>query len=157
VLQKTDQIEQALARHPFFEGLDNRYVKLLAGCGAAVNFQAGQYVYREGDEVNEFYIIRRGRVALEIHVADRGPVTIQTLGEGDVLGISWLVAPYRAVFDVRAVDLTRTTAVYAGCLREKCEKDPSLGYELLKRFASVLGQRLQATRLQLLDVYCHGS
>jgi CRP/FNR family cyclic AMP-dependent transcriptional regulator len=150
------KFEETLRGYSFFNGLETGYLKLLAGCATNREFPSGEYIFRQGEFVNEFHLIRRGRVRLEVHAAQRGPVTIQTLGEGDLLGISWLVFPYRALFDVRATQITRTASIYAACLREKCEEDPRLGYELLKRFTRVLGQRLQATRLQLLDVYGHG-
>jgi CRP/FNR family cyclic AMP-dependent transcriptional regulator len=150
------EFEETLAGHSFFKGLEAGYLELLARCATNREFASGEYIFRQGEIVNEFYLIRQGRVALEVHAAHRGPVTIQTLGKGDLLGISWLVSPYRALFDVRAAEITRTASIYATCLREKCEDDPRLGYELLKRFAEIMVQRLQATRLQLLDVYGHG-
>jgi CRP/FNR family cyclic AMP-dependent transcriptional regulator len=86
-------------------------------------------------------------------VPQRGAVTIETLHGGDVLGWSWLVPPHRTVYDARALGVVRTIALDGACLRGKCEEDPRLGYELLKRFTEVIVERLQATRLRLLDVY----
>jgi CRP/FNR family transcriptional regulator, cyclic AMP receptor protein len=146
-------LEAVLAEHPFFRGLPPDDLQLIAGCGANVRFQPGEYIFREGDPSSQFYLIRHGKVALEISSPARGPVVIQTLGEGDVLGWSWLVPPYSKQSDARAIELTRATAFDGACIRAKCEADPRLGYELLKRFAQVIGQRLHATRLQLLDVY----
>jgi hypothetical protein len=83
----------------------------------------------------------------------RGPIILQTLGEGEVLGWSWLVAPYRWRFDGRAVELTRAIALDGECLRGKCEEDHDLGYELMKRVSLVMEKLVQATRLQLADVY----
>lgn len=148
-----ETLERILAEHPFFAGLDARYIQLIVGCATNVRFDAGQFIFREGEEANEFYIIRHGKVALEIFVPGRGPVIIQTLGEGEILGWSWLIPPYHWRFDARAVELTRAIALDGRCLRAKCEDDHDLGYELLKRFAHIIEQRLQATRLQLLDVY----
>lgn len=148
-----ETLERLFAEHPFFAGLDSRYMQLIVGCGANVRFEAGQFIFREGEEANEFYIIRHGKVALEIFVPERGPVVIETIGEGEILGWSWLIPPYHWHFDARAVELTRAIALDGKCLRRKCEEDHDLGYELLKRFAHIVEQRLQATRLQLLDVY----
>ena len=92
-------------------------------------------------------------MAVEIFVPGSGPIVIQTLEAGEVLGWSWLVPPHRKQFDARALEVTVALKFDAACLRTKCEEDPKLGYELLKRFTQILGQRLQATRLQLLDVY----
>jgi CRP-like cAMP-binding protein len=146
-------LEPILAEHPFLKGLDAQYLKLLVGCASNVRFNAGQFIFREGEEANEFYMIRQGKVALEILGAERGPITVQTVGEGDVLGWSWLIPPYRWRFNARALELTRAIALDGKCLRTKSEEDRNLGYELLKRFSSIIVERLEATRLQLLDVY----
>jgi CRP-like cAMP-binding protein len=146
-------LEPLLAEHPFLRGLEPRYLALLAGCAANVRFDAGRYIFREGEEADRFYIIRHGKVALELSAPERGALTIQTLGAGDVLGWSWLFPPYRWRFDARALELTRAIALDGACLRRKCDEDHSFGYELVKRFAQVIVERLQATRLQLLDVY----
>jgi CRP/FNR family cyclic AMP-dependent transcriptional regulator len=146
-------LEPLLAEHPFLKGLDPRFIELLVGCASNVRFEAGEYIFREGEEANKFYIVRRGHVALEIFAPGRGPLAVQTLGEGDVLGWSWLIPPYRWHSSARAVELTRAFALDAECLRRKCEEDHDLGYELMKRFAPVIVDRLQTTRLQLLDLY----
>ncbi len=126
---------------------------MIVGCAANVRFEAGEYIFREGEDANQFYIIRHGKVALELFTPERGVLTIQTLGAGDVLGWSWLFPPYRWRFDARALELTRAIALDGTCLRNKCDEDHNLGYELVKRFAQIIIERLQATRLQLLDVY----
>jgi CRP/FNR family cyclic AMP-dependent transcriptional regulator len=92
-------------------------------------------------------------VAVEIFAPQKGPITIETVVEGDVLGWSWLVPPYNWRFDARAMEMTRAVALDGVCLRNKCETDHDLGYELMKRFANIIDRRLQATRLQLLDIY----
>ena len=142
-----------LAEHPFFKGLEPKYLKLLVGCASNTRFDAGQVIFRQGEEANQFYLIRHGKVAVETYSPERGGLTVQTLDEGDVLGWSWLIEPYCWRFDARALELTRAIALDGKCLRNKCEDDHDLGYELLKRFSFVMAQRLEATRLQLLDVY----
>jgi CRP-like cAMP-binding protein len=146
-------LEPFLAEHPFFKDLDRRYLELIVGCASNVRFDAGDFIFREGEEADRFYIIRHGKVALEVFAPGRGSITVQTIGEGDVLGWSWLFPPYRWHFDARALELTRAIALDGKCLREKCEEDHDLGYELVKRVAQIIMERLQATRLQLLDVY----
>jgi CRP-like cAMP-binding protein len=149
----TESLERILAEQPFFKGLEEPHVQLFVGCASNVRFNAEEVIFREGEEANRFYLIRHGKVAVETFVPGRGPVIIQTLGEGDLLGWSWLIAPYRWRFDARAVESIRAIAFDGECLRGKCEEDRSLGYELMKRIAHVMEQRLEATRLQLLDVY----
>ncbi len=146
-------LEPYLAEHPFLKGLDHRFLEILVGCASNVRFDAGQFVFREGSEANNFYIIRHGKVSVEVFAAGRGSITIQTIGEGDILGWSWLIPPYNWRFDAKAIELTRAIALDGKCLREKCEHDHDLGYELLKRFSHIIAQRLEATRLQLLDIY----
>jgi CRP-like cAMP-binding protein len=150
-----ETLEPLLSKQPFFEGLDSNYLKTLTGCASNVHFPGGAMIFKEGEEANQFFLIREGRVAIEVFVEARGPVTIQTLSAGDILGWSWLVPPYHWRFDARAVDEVRALALDGKCLREKCEADSRLGYELLKRFALVITRRLEATRIQLLDVYGH--
>jgi CRP/FNR family cyclic AMP-dependent transcriptional regulator len=147
------RIDSILADHPFFQGMLPAHMQLIAGCATLARFSAGERVFSSGESAEHFYLVRHGMVALEINVPGRGYIPIQTLGEGEILGWSWLFPPYRWHFDARALDLMRVCAFNGKCLREKCEQDHDLGYELMKRFAQVMAQRLQATRLQLLDVY----
>jgi CRP/FNR family cyclic AMP-dependent transcriptional regulator len=146
-------LEGVLAGHPFFSRMDPRYLELAVGCAANVRFNAGELIFRQGHEAEHFYLIRAGRVALEIHVPGRGGLTIQTLGAGEVLGWSWLVPPYNWRFDGRAAEVTRAIVFDGKCLRQKCEEDHELGYELQKRVIAILGEHLDATRFRLLDVY----
>ena len=148
-----ETLEPILAKHPFLKGLDPRHLKILVGCASNVRFNAGQFLFHEGEEANEFYMIREGKVAVQIQGAERGPIIVQTIGEGEVLGWSWLIPPYRWRFDAKALELTRAIALDGKCLRTKSEDDHDLGYELLKRFAGIIVERLEAARLQLLDVY----
>jgi len=148
-----ETLEPILAKHPFLKGLEPQHLKILVGCASNVRFNAGQFLFHEGEEANEFYMIRGGKVAVQIQGAERGPITVQTIGEGDVLGWSWLIPPYRWRFDGKALELTRAIALDGKCLRTKSEEDHDLGYELLKRFAGIIVERLEAARLQLLDVY----
>jgi CRP/FNR family cyclic AMP-dependent transcriptional regulator len=146
-------LEGILAQHPFFSGWDPRYFQLAVGCASNVRFNAGEFLFHAGKEANTFYLIREGKVALEVVVPGRGGVTVQTLGGGEMLGWSWLIPPYHWRFDARAVELTRAIALDGKCLRGKCEQDPVFGYDLVKRVTSSVGERLDATRLRLLDMY----
>ena len=148
-----ETLERIIAEHPFFAGLDPQYTSVLVGCASNVRFDAGVYILNEGEEANEFYLIRHGRVALEIFAPQRKPTIIETLGEGEMLGWSWLLPPYQWRFHARAAEQTRAIALDGRCLRTKCEQNHDLGYELLKRFAKIIERRLEATRLQLMDVY----
>jgi CRP/FNR family transcriptional regulator, cyclic AMP receptor protein len=146
-------LERIVREHPFFAGLDEGFCTLVCGCAKNVRFEAGQYLFHEGERADQFYLLRHGRVALELNGPGRGPVTFQTLGTGEIVGVSWLIPPYRWTYDARALTLVRAISLDAACLRQKCEADHDLGYEMMKRFMPVLIERLQATRLQILDVY----
>ena len=148
-----ETLQGILANHPFAQGLNDRHLELLAGCASNIRFEASQVVFREGEEANQFYLIREGKMAVELFAAERDSINILTLGGGEVLGWSWLVPPYRWRFDARAIESTRAIALDGKCLREKSERNHDLGYELLKRIAHTMEERLQATRLQLLNVY----
>jgi len=148
-----ETLEPILSEHPFLKGLDPRIIQLIVGCASNLRLNAGEYLFREGQEAGQFYIIRHGKVAIELAAAQRGVINIQTVGEGEILGWSWLIPPYSWRFDGRAVELTRVIALDGKCLRAKCEEDHQLGYEFLKRFSHIIAQRLDATRLQLLDLY----
>jgi CRP/FNR family cyclic AMP-dependent transcriptional regulator len=147
-------IDVLLAEHPFFKGLSHDQLELLTGCASNVRFDAGTYLFREGEAADHFYVIRGGQVALDVYSAGRGALTVQTLGQGDVLGWSWLFPPYRWEYDAKAIETVRAVSLDGRCLRQKCETDSALGYELMKRFADVLGRWLTASRVQLLDLYC---
>lgn len=149
-------LETILADVPLFEGMEGERLELLAGCASNVRFEPGEVLFREGDEANTFYVIRGGTVALETFVPARGGMTIETIDAGEVVGWSWLFPPYRWHFDARAVAQVRATAIDGACLRGKCDDDPALGYDLMRRFAQVMIERLQWTRLRLLDVYGRG-
>jgi CRP/FNR family transcriptional regulator, cyclic AMP receptor protein len=151
-----ETIDAVLRDVPVFAGLAPEQLSLIAGCGSNVRFAEGEVLFREGDPADTFYVLRHGSVALETFVPARGAITIETLETGEVVGWSWLFAPYRWHFDARALSLVRATAFDGACLRGKCEDDPRLGYELMSRFAQVLIERLQWTRLRLLDVYGDG-
>lgn len=148
-------LDAVLREHPFFTEFDERYRALVAGCAANLVVPANAYVYREGEPADHFYLIRTGKVAIEVFVPGKAPIIVETLSGGDLMGWSWLVPPFRCSFDARAVELTRLISLDAACLRGKMEEDPVLGYELYKRFSPVIAARVAAARRQMIDLYGH--
>lgn len=146
-------IEQFLPDHPFFTGLDAESLAIVAGCARNVSFAPGEYLFRTGQPADQFFVVRRGRVALEVHSPASGTMVVDTADAGDVVGWSWLVPPYHWLFDARAVEPTGAVTFDGECLRGKCEEDPRLGYQLMKSVSQVMLSRLTATRVRLLDVY----
>jgi CRP-like cAMP-binding protein len=145
-------IEEYLPEHPFFAGLDERWTDLVSGCASNAHLSPGRYLFREGAPADTFYVIRHGRIAIET-ATPTGSVVIDSAHEGDVIGWSWLVPPYRWTFDARATEETSLIAFDGACLRGKCEADPELGYALLQRVVQVMSARLQSARVRLLDLY----
>ena len=149
------ELDALIAQARMFSDLEPRYLELIAGCARNERVGAGTLLVREGDPADRFFLIRSGTVALEVHAPGRGPLVIETLHDGDMVGWSWLFAPYRWQLDGRATEPCALVAFDGACLRGKCEADHELGYQLMRRFAANLVARLQATRFQLLDVYGH--
>mgnify|MGYP000063272438 CR=1 FL=1 len=148
-----EEAEKMLAEHVFFRDLDPAIIKMLSSSARSVSFDAGEPIYREGNEADRFFLIETGRVAIQVFVTGRGSVTVYTVGPGDILGWSWFYSPYRRRFDATALEKTRAVVLEGAFLRERAEEDPRLGYELLKRFSLVAVNRLQDMTLQLLDLY----
>lgn len=142
------ELEGQVAAHPFFKGMGAPQIRLLADCAMRSQFTAGQVIFRKGETANRFYLIERGKVALESSVGDE-VVKIDEVGTGDLLGWSWIFPPYVWHFDARAIESTTAIFLYGTILREYCEADPALGYELFKRMSEVMMRRLQAARVKL--------
>jgi CRP/FNR family transcriptional regulator, cyclic AMP receptor protein len=146
-------LDELIAMHPFFAGLPPEAAELATGCSRNVVFAPGSLLLTEGEDARTFFLLRRGRVTVEVHAPGRGPVVIEMVGPGQVVGFSWLVRPYRWSFDARAYDPVGAIAVDGECLRAKAEADPAFGYALLSKVSEELLSRLQATRMRLLDLY----
>lgn len=146
-------IDQLLAEHPFTTDLSADHLKLMARTASIVEFEEDDFIFHEHEEARWFYLIVSGSAALKISAPGSGPIPIQTISAGQALGWSWMMPPYKWHFGARAI--TRVTAVRmdAGFLRRILEENVDLGYAVLLRMNRVLAERLQATRLQLLDVY----
>lgn len=142
-------LERIVREHSFFAGMKAEYIDIVTGCAKNVRFEPGEYLFHEGEIADQLYLLRAGSVALEVETG--GEIVLQTVGESDIVGASWLVPPYRRGLSAKALELTRAIALDAVCLRGKCEDNHDLGYEMMKRFMPILIQRLRAARLQILD------
>jgi CRP-like cAMP-binding protein len=148
-------LESVIREHPFFQDFPEEHLSFITGCAKNVQFPEKHFIFLEGDPANEFYFIRSGAVSIEMVIPRLGSTTVQTVGEGEILGWSWVSPPYRWHFNAKTLKRTRALVFDAKCLRAKCEEDHDLGFEILKRFANIITARLDATRLQLLDIYGH--
>lgn len=146
-------LDRLICEHPFFAGMSPDYCELIGGCARNVLFDKGTYLFREGEPANQFFLIRHGRVALELMAPGRGALSFLTVNAGEIAGVSWLVPPYRWLYDAQALKLTRAISIDGACLRQKAEDNHDFGYEMMKRFMTMLVQRLHAAQIQILDVY----
>lgn len=148
-----EDIRKIITEKPFFKGLDEDQVQTLVECASLNHLKKDQFLFKVGEEAKNFYLINYGMVALQLHTAGRGLITIQTLIDGDIVGWSWLFPPYKWNFDAQALENTELVVFDAKPFLQKCETDLKLGYEIQRRFSRVMLERLQATRFQLLDLY----
>lgn len=160
--KKTKQTEvesmaTRVALHPFLAGMNPTQLALLTDCAIPVQFNKGQTILRENDLANRFYLIESGKVVLESGEGFGEPVIVETIGAGDLLGWSWMFPPYAWHFTARAVEPTKAIFFYGTILREYCERDHSLGYELFKRITPIMMKRLQSTRRRMLSVHAYGA
>jgi CRP-like cAMP-binding protein len=132
--------------HPFLKDLADDHLQEIASFAMPVRFSANEIIFKQGDMADRFYLIHDGRVSLRVAEADKRWTEIQELHSGDVLGWSWLFEPYEWQYDAVALEETTATFFYGTWLRDKCEQDPALGVEIMKRIAHVVIDRLQSTR-----------
>jgi CRP-like cAMP-binding protein len=150
-------LRELLAESVVFGGLDADVLDLITGCAVNVHVGADEILFRTGEPADRCYLVRHGRVALELVGAGGQRLTVDTVDPGNVAGLSWLVPPYRWYLDARAVEPSSAVALDAACLRAKADADPRLGYLLLQRLAHAMYERMQSARVRLLDVYGVGS
>lgn len=146
-------IHDIIAEHPFFENFTVDDLQLISGCGKNQVFQKNEYLAQEKQAADVFYLIRKGRVAICTQIPNREKQIIQTIQDNEIFGWSWLFPPYQWMFDAIALDTTHCIVLNGKCLRDKLDQNPELGYRLMKQFSLMIIKRLNATRLQLLDVY----
>jgi CRP/FNR family transcriptional regulator, cyclic AMP receptor protein len=140
----------ALAAHPFLRGMSRDQLGVLAETARDVSFPARNRLFEEGGNATRFWLIQSGHVGLDLHIPGEGPVVIETIGMGELLGWSWLFPPYRWAFGAVTVTAVEAFEFDAAAVRERCAADPGLGYDLDQRIARVLARRLQATRIRLI-------
>jgi CRP/FNR family transcriptional regulator, cyclic AMP receptor protein len=149
---QSESMSVRVALHPFLAGMNETHLALLRDCAIGVQFKQGQIILREGELANRFYLIETGKVVLESGEKSGDSLIVETIGAGDLLGWSWRFPPYVWNFTARAAEPTDAVFFYGTILREYCERDPSLGYELFKRMAPVMLRRLQAARQKMLSI-----
>ena len=152
-INTVNTFETVLNKHPFLAGLAPQFCDSLSNCACLRRFAARQQIFHEGGEADHFYLIVSGKVDLETFVPGCGMVTIQTLGDGDALGWSWLFPPHQWHFTATTREPTEVISLNAAALRAQAEANRGLHDELVTRVAKTLHQRLLGTREQLIDLY----
>jgi CRP-like cAMP-binding protein len=148
----TDQILAAVQKHPFAQGLTPEHCATLASLARPTSFAQGDMIFREGDERHEFFLLLSGRVALEM-MAQGKALRVHTLEGGDELGWSSVIVGRGKLFQARALEPVEALAFDGYALLERCRADTGFGYKIMHRLLGVVSERLQAARLQVLDMY----
>jgi len=148
-----EDLTRAIRAQPFFDGLDDVKLATLVGCAQNTRFHPGEFLLRAGDPASVFYLVREGRVSLDVEIPGRPALRVETVVPGDIVGISWMFPPARVHLDARALDGVLALSFDGTCLRGKMEADPALGYALARRLLALTMHRLERVRLQRLDVY----
>ncbi len=149
--------DEILREHKFLAGVSPGTIALLSEKASLVSFEPGALLLREGEDASTIFLITRGRVAIEIHAPPLGPIVIDTVEPGHVVGLSWVAAPFRWQFDARALGPVEAVAVDTQDLRDDLAMHQEASAELHQRLSVVLLERLQATRIRLLDLYANAS
>ncbi len=143
-----------LAAHPFLAGMREDHLVRISYWSRRTVFHPGTRVFNEGSRADRFWLIREGEVRLDTRLPDDdGEVVVETLGAGTVLGWSWMFPPYRWRFGASALSSVLAMEFDAAGIRRLCDSEPTLGYDLTRRFTAVVINRLQATRMRLLDAH----
>ena len=141
---ETETLEKILGEHPFFRGMKAQHLRTIVESATVVRFEPGEVIFEEGEPAHRFYLIRTGRVELQLVSYLIEPLTLLTLQEGDLTGWSWLFPPYRWKLTAQSLDVTRAISLDGRSLRQRCEEDHDLGYEFMKRFAQIIDNRVEA-------------
>jgi CRP-like cAMP-binding protein len=147
-----ETLKASLEAHPFLQGLPPQHIEKLVPLASRVHFERDQLIFKEGDESSFFYLLLSGKVTLEVPAPGK-TFRIQTVGEGEELGWSSFLSPVKKQFQARCVAAADALAFDGARLLHECEQDPVFGYHLMRRVLKTVAERLQATRLQLLDVF----
>jgi len=149
----SEAIGDRVLSHPFFVGIDPTLVHAMASKAELRTYEVGEMLVREGKPAEEFFLVFEGKVALEVGASDRAGITVETIGRGEILGWSWLVSPHRWRFDARAIKPTSVIAINAASARYALAAHPAFGYQFLMKLLPVIAERLENTRVQLLDIH----
>ncbi len=146
-----ESVEHLLSEHRFFSGMKPDFIAFLARHAKERHIEQDEILFRHDDPAHHFYLIRKGRISLEIPAITGPTLDVQHLGEGQILGWSWLIPPYAWNFNARAEAPSEVIEFNGQAVLDRCDKDVDFGYALLKRFSSLMSERLDAARRKMMD------
>ena len=144
-------IENYLSAHSFFSGLEDGFMKFLSNSAQELQIKEGNVLFQQGKPADKFYLLRRGHVSVQVPALVGPTLELQVLGEDQILGWSWLIPPYRWNFQARALEDSELLEFDGRAILARCEEDPKFGYELFKRFAALMSERLDSARQKIMD------
>jgi CRP-like cAMP-binding protein len=136
--------------------LDDKDFELFESLSTELTLTPDEQLFRENDDARRFFIIETGIIALEAARPARPATTIQTLGPGDLVGLSWRLTPHRWMWTARSMTDTRLAVFDATMMRAACDFDSDLDRLMWQIIAQEASKRLHHTRVQLLDLYGRG-
>jgi CRP/FNR family cyclic AMP-dependent transcriptional regulator len=140
-----------LSAHEFFSGFSDDVLNFLCQCSSTHSLKNGQILFRHGENADKFYVVRQGRLSIQIPAIMGPPLEIQSLGKDQVLGWSWLIPPYKWSFQAKAEADAELLMFDGKLILARCEQEPAFGYALLKKFAALMSLRLDAARRKMMD------
>ena len=144
-------IEDYLSTHDFFSGMEDSFLQFLSDSATELQLPAGDVLFQYGKPADKFYLLREGQVSIQVPALMGPALDIQTLGDDQILGWSWLIPPYRWNFLARALEDSELLEFDGSAILARCQEDPKFGYELFKRFATLMSERLNAARQKMMD------
>jgi CRP-like cAMP-binding protein len=144
-------ITEYLSAHEFFSEFSDDDLKFLCECSSTHEIKKGQILFRQGEHADKFYIVRSGRISIQMPAIMGPTLEIQAVEEDQVLGWSWLISPYRWNFQTKAEEDSELLQFDGTAILARCEQEPKFGYELLKKFAGLMSVRLNAARQKMMN------
>ena len=144
-------ITEYLSAHEFFSEFSDDVLKFLCECSSMREIKKGQILFLQGEHADKFYVVRSGRISLQMPAIMGPTLEIQAVDEDQVLGWSWLISPYKWNFQTKAEDDSELLQFDGAAILARCEQDPKLGFELVKKFAALMSVGLNAARLKMMD------
>ena len=146
-----ESVAKYLSKQEFFSGLEPEYIEFMDACASERHLDQGAVLFHHGERAERFYLVRSGRITIEIPAIQGPSLEVQNLGPHQILGWSWLISPYKWSFQARAQQPTDLIEFDGKAVLDRCEKEPRFGYAVLKRFSSLMSERLEASRRKMME------